>query len=56
MQATPVTVWESLQTQGQVVAAGIPYIDPNTLQPALDVDGLAYNSTTQELQIKKLRN
>lgn len=52
--ATPVTVWESLQTQGQAVANGIPYIDPDTLQPDVDPDGLGYIVSTQETQIKKL--
>lgn len=54
MPSTPVTVWESLQTQGQAVAQGVPYIDPDTLQPDVDVDGLAYDPTNQELAAKKI--
>lgn len=54
MAATPVTVWESLQTQGQAVANGVPYIAPDTLQPDVDPDGLVYIISTQETQIKKL--
>jgi hypothetical protein len=54
MSATPVTVWESLQTQGQPVANGVPYIDPDTLQPDVDPDGLAYDIDTQETYAKKL--
>lgn len=50
----PVTVWESLQTQGIVVAGAIPYIDPISLQPTVDDAGIHYNSTTQEFGVKKL--
>lgn len=52
--ASPVTVWESLQSQGVVVAGAVPFIDPNTLQPTVDDDGIHYDSTNQELGIKKL--
>lgn len=51
---TPVTVWESLQTQGQAVAGAVPFIDPDTLQPTVDDDGLHYDKTNQELSLKKL--
>jgi hypothetical protein len=49
-----VTVWESLATQGTVVDKGVLFIDEDTDQPTLDVDGLSYDKTTQEFRIKKL--
>lgn len=52
--ATANTVWESLALQGDPVAQGVPYIDPNTLQPDVDPDGLAYDVDLQETKIKKL--
>ena len=51
--STPVTIWESLQTQGTPVAKGIPFIDPDTLQPTIDVAGIFYDPTTQEQYSKK---
>jgi len=54
MQATPVTVWESLQTQGFLVENGIVFIDPDNFQPTVDPDGLSYNTDLQILQIKNL--
>lgn len=54
MSATPVTVWESLQTQGVAVQGAIVFIDPDTLQPTLDDSGLHYDVTNQEFQAKKI--
>lgn len=54
MSGTPVTVWESLQTQGTPVANGIIFIDDETLQPDIDVAGISYDKDTQELRIRKL--
>lgn len=51
---TPVTVWESLQTQGEAVAGAIPYIDPTTLQPDVDDAGMHYDLTNQEAGFKKI--
>lgn len=51
---TRVTVWEALQTEGIVVQGAILYIDPSTLQPTLDDDGMHYDETNQALGIKKI--
>lgn len=50
---TPTNVWTALSV-AQAVAKGIPWIDPNTLQPNVDVDGHSYDYSTQETSIKKL--
>src|ERR1700752_1142518 len=52
--ANRVTVWESLQQQGQAVANGVPFIHPSTLQPNVEPAGHSYDTTTQETGIKKL--
>lgn len=49
-----VTVWETLDTGGTPVKKAIPFIDDITLQPNVDLAGLSYDKTTQELSIKKL--
>ena len=54
MYATPITVWESLQTQGVVVKGAVPFIDKDTLQPTVDDAGIHYDQTNQELGAKKL--
>lgn len=54
MGGTANTVWESLALEGEPVANGVIYIDPDTLQPNVDPDGLAYDPTTQETGVKKL--
>lgn len=52
--STPVTVWESLQTQGQAVAKGVAYIDPDTLQPNVDVPDFTYDPATKIFKPKIL--
>lgn len=52
--ATPVTVWQSLESQGTPVAGAVPFIDPITLQPAVDDAGMHYDLTNQEFSAKKL--
>lgn len=49
-----VTVWEALQLEGTQVAGGVIFIDPDTLQPTIDVAGLYYDLPNQELSVKKL--
>lgn len=49
---TPVTVWESLAST-QAVAGGIPYIDPISLQPDVDVAGMQYDPTDQSSKFLK---
>lgn len=50
----PVTVWETLQTQGTPTSGSIPYIDPDTLQPTVDDAGMHYDETNQEAGFKKI--
>lgn len=50
---TPTNVWSALSVT-QAVSKGIPYIDPTTLQPNVDVAGFSYDPATQELSVKKL--
>lgn len=50
---TPTNVWSGLSVT-QAVAEGIPYIDPDSLQPNVDPAGLSYDKTLQETRIKKL--
>jgi hypothetical protein len=50
---TPTNVWSGLSVT-QAVALGIPYIDPDSLQPNVDPAGLSYIPSTQETNIKKL--
>lgn len=50
---TPTNVWSGLSAT-QAVATGIPYIDPDSLQPNVDPAGHSYDKTNQETGIKKL--
>lgn len=50
---TPTNVWSGLSVT-TAVANGVPYIDPDSLQPNVDPAGLSYDKTTQETGIKKL--
>lgn len=50
----PVTVWETLQTQGTPTAGAIPYIDADTLQPTVDDAGMHYDEANQEAGFKKI--
>lgn len=51
--ATPTNLWSGLSVT-QAVAQGIPYIDPDSLQPQVDPAGHSYDKTLQETGIKKL--